>query len=86
MTEGLPRYERNDNDDSVIFFLRNDVRASLRGDRETRASVTMWRGDDPSTLTAPDVGNILTANFRERLTRTAVSKFGADYDTETEAG
>jgi hypothetical protein len=86
LTDGLPRYERNDNDDSVIFFLRNDVRVSLRGDRETRASVTMWRGDDPSTLTAPDVGNILSANFRERLTRTAVSKFGADYDTETEAG
>ena len=86
MTEGLPRYERNDNDDSVIFFLENDVRVSLRGDRETRASVTMWRGSDPSTLTAPDVGNILSASFRDRLTKSAIDKFGPEYDPSTDEG
>jgi hypothetical protein len=56
----------------------------MRGERETRASVTMWRGNDPATLTAPDTGNILTATFRERIATSAFAKFGSDYDTGAE--
>src|SRR5829696_7459758 len=91
----LPRFERNDYDNSVTFFLEHpelnepsekEVRVSLRGTHETRTSVTMWLGEDGSTLTAPIVGNILTETFRENLVKSAGAKWRDDYNRETDAG
>jgi hypothetical protein len=80
------RFERNEDDRSIVFFLRNEVRAALKAESETRVSVTMWRGTDPNTFTAPDIGNIRSANFRGRLARSAARKFGQAFDPKTDVG
>ena len=80
------RFERNEDDGSIVFFLRNEVRAALKAESETRVSVTMWRGTDPNTFTAPDIGNIRSANFRGRLARSAARKFGQAFDPKTDVG
>src|SRR5215212_171993 len=74
----LPRFERDAEGTGVIFFLADDVCVSLRGNTETRATVQMWRADDPATMTAPIVGNILVEAFRGRLVELAEERFGGE--------
>ncbi len=80
------RYEKNEADGSLIFFLRNETRAAVKAESQTKVAVTMWRGDDIDSFTAPDVGNIKSANFRRRLAKSAARKFGESYDPMTEMG
>jgi len=86
LTEGLPRFERDAEGSGVIFFLQDEVRVSIRGNTETRATTQLWRADDPSTMTPTYIGNILSESFRERLTKAAAEKFGEDYNPDTEGG
>jgi hypothetical protein len=79
MTE-MPRFERDAEGTGVVFFLQDDVCVSLRGNTETRATVQMWRADDPSTMTPSIVGNILGEPFRTRLVELAKERFGEDFD------
>jgi hypothetical protein len=80
------RYEKNESDGTLIFFLRNEVRTSVKAESPTRVAVSMWLEDDIDTLTPPDVGNIKSANFRRRLTREAARKFGEGFDPKSETG
>ena len=76
----MPRFERDAEGTGVIFFLEDDVCVSLRGNTETRATVQLWRQNDPASLTAPVVGNILSEVFRARLVEVARVKFGQAFD------
>jgi len=76
----MPRFERDAEGTGVVFFLQDDVCVSLRGNTETRATVQMWRADDPSTMTPSIVGNILGEPFRTRLVELAKERFGEDFD------
>jgi hypothetical protein len=76
----MPRFERDAEGTGVIFFLEDEVCVSLKGNSETRATAQLWRADDPATMTAPIVGNILGETFRSRLVALAKEKFGAEFD------
>jgi len=76
----MPRFERDADGTGVIFFLEDDVCVALKGNSEMRATAQLWRADDPSTMTAPIVGNILGEPFRSRLVELAKEKFGAEFD------
>jgi hypothetical protein len=76
----MPRFERDAEGTGVIFFLQDNVCVSLQGSSEVRTTAQMWRADDPSTLTAPIVGNILGDTFRGRLLELAQEKFGEGFE------
>src|SRR5215213_5124656 len=78
----MPRFERDAEGTGVIFFLEDEVCASLRGNTETRAAAQLWRADDPNTMTPPATGNILSETFRARLVELAAEKFGEGYDLQ----
>lgn len=80
-------FEKNENDGSLVFYLRNDVRAAVTAESDTKVHVTLWlAGDELKTLTSPDIGNIRSASFRRRLTREASRRFGKDFTAETDTG
>lgn len=76
----MPRFERDAEGTGVIFFLEDEVCIALKGNSETRATAQLWRTDDPSTITAPIIGNILDETFRSRLVELATEKFGTEFD------
>lgn len=78
----MPRFERDAEGTGVIFFLEDEVCVSLKGNSETRATAQLWRANDPDTMTAPVIGNILGEAFRSRLVDLARAKFGEGYDLE----
>jgi hypothetical protein len=80
------RYEKNESNGTLVFFLREEIRAEVKFNSPKTVEVTMWRGDNPDTYTAPDTGNIKTATFRKRLASAGAQKFGNDFDTETDLG
>jgi hypothetical protein len=80
------RFEKNEDDGSIVFFLRDEVRAAIKFNSPTKVEVQMWRGGDPNTFSPPDIGNLKSHNFRSRLAREAARKFGKDFDPETELG
>lgn len=63
-------------EDGLLFYLSHEVRVVVQPEGRTRVSVQMWRGEDPDTLAAPDVGNLNSAGFRRRLAREGERKFG----------
>jgi hypothetical protein len=79
-------FQKNEDDGSVVFFLRNDVHAAIKAESPTRVSVTMWLRQDPNTFSAPDVGDLKSANFRGRLAKSASRKFGQAFDLKTDMG
>ncbi len=80
------RYEKNESDGSIVFFLREEVRAAVKFNSPTKVEVQMWRGEDINTFTAPDVGNLKSANFRRRLAREAARTFGEHFEPTTDLG
>jgi len=78
------RYEHRE--DGLLFYLSYEVRIIVKYESETRVSVQMWKGENPDTLTAPDVGNINSANFRKRLAKEGERKFGPVPTLEEELG
>ncbi len=80
-------FEKNEDDGSLVFYLRNDVRAAVKSESETKVHVTLWlAGSELETLTPPDVGNIRSASFRRRLAGEAARKFGANFTDENDLG
>lgn len=80
-------FEKNEDDGSLVFYLRNDVRAAVKAESDTKVHVTLWlAGAELETLTPPDIGNIRSASFRRRLTREAARRFGKNFDAETDTG
>ena len=45
-------FEKIENDGSLVFYLRNDVRAAVKAESDTKVHVTLWlAGDELKTLT-----------------------------------
>ena len=68
----LPYEKRKD---GILFHLRDEVKMLLKWSTSTKAVVEMWRSD---TLMPPDTGNLNSANFREKLAKSAKVAFARD--------
>jgi hypothetical protein len=61
--------------DGILFHLRDDAKMLLKWSTSTKVVVEMWRGE---ALMPPDTGNLNSANFREKLARSAKLAFEKD--------
>ncbi len=62
-------------DDGYLFRLRNEVHLLIKWHSQTQLQVEIWRKDQ---LLPPDVGNLYTSAFRNKLAQAAINLFGKE--------
>src|SRR5215204_7753394 len=69
---------RIQSDKSTLFDAREGITVRVSFDSPTQVKVEMWRDSD-MVVVPPDVGNIGSKSFRERLARSAREVFTARF-------